>query len=627
MEFASRRARVLALAGLALLTAPGCRCSGREPPPAAAPREAGRSASALVLAGRVSDEHDRAVPGARVLTFGPTGDAAAAVPREARTDVDGGFGFGGLAPGRYMVLVEAVGLAALEPRSVDLPGPATVIRLEGQGRSLSGEVVSDGGPVRAARVRLGGGGRGLERETASDEAGRFVFHGLGPGAYALRATRGLLASPVATGASVDEGEAGGTGAPSRPVRLVLGPGLGLEGVVVDDGGHGLPGAEVRAEATPDDPLAESARTGPDGRFRLGPLPPGRLRLVARAAGFLLRAPVSVALDVKKALPPQRLELVRGASLGGRVVDARGAPVGDAQIRCGGAGGVDVADLAVIFDRLPLAAEAAATGGGAGRALGATKVARSDARGVFRLDALLPGPVHLTITRAPWAPLELDAAALEPGQHSDVGVVTLREPAPGDAGAPAPTPPARAGATLVGLATDSGNRPLARARVRAWPPGLSGAPAPGAAAFASALTDAGGHFTLTGVPDGPLLLELDHPSYPVTFAAATPGAAATLTAPIPGGVGGEVREHVTGASVPRASVEGVGPGGQTVTTSGGARKPDAATFRLLRLRPGHWTLTAKAPGYRAATRELDVPPSATVGETSVRGLRLELDVER
>jgi hypothetical protein len=615
MEFASRRTRVLALAGLALLGAPACRCSGREKPAGTAPT--GRPAATFVLEGRVTDEHDRAVPGARVLTFGPTGDAAAAVPREARSDLAGRFSFDGLVQGRYTLLVEAVGLAALEPRTVELPGSATVIRLEGQGRSLSGEVVAEGGPVRGARVRLGGEGRGLERETVSDEAGRFVFHGLGAGAYALRATRGLLASPVASGVS----------ATSPPVRLTLGPGLGLEGVVVDDGGRGLPGAEVRAEATPDDPLAESVASGPDGRFRLGPLPPGRLRLVARAAGFLLRAPVGVALDAKKALPPQRLELVRGASLEGRVVDARGAPVGDAQIRCGGAGGVDVADLAVIFDRLPLAAEAAATGGGAGRALGATKVARSDARGVFRLDALLPGPVHLTITRAPWAPLEMDAAALEPGQHSDVGVVTLRETAPGDAGPTAATPTARAVATLVGVATDSGNRPLARARVRAWPPGLSGAPAPGAAAFASALTDAGGHFTLTGVPDGPLLLELDHPSYPVTFAAATPGSPTTLTAPIPGGVDGEVREHVTGAGVPRASVEGVGPGGQTVTTSGGARKPGAATFRLLRLRPGHWTLTAKAPGYRAATRELDVPPSATLGETSVRGLRLELDLDR
>src|SRR5450432_3379480 len=101
MEFASRRARVLALAGLALLNAPGCRCSRREKAAETAPRGASRPAPTFVLEGRVTDESDRAVPGARVLTLGPTGDAAAAVPREARSDLTGTFSFGGLAQGRY----------------------------------------------------------------------------------------------------------------------------------------------------------------------------------------------------------------------------------------------------------------------------------------------------------------------------------------------------------------------------------------------------------------------------------------------------------------------------------------------------------------------------------------------
>jgi hypothetical protein len=349
--------------------------------------------------------------------------------------------------------------------------------------------------------------------------------------------------------------------------------------------------------------------------------------VARAPGYLLRVAVNVTLAPGAGPAPQRLELVRAASAEGRVADARGAPVPGAQIRCGG-GGADLTDLAVIFDPLPLAAEAAALGGVGGPGRGATKVARTDTTGAFRLEELLPGPVRLAVTRAPYAPLELETASLAPGEHRDLGVLTLRDaPAP-DAGAPLLAPaPGPADATVVGVARDSGNRPLARARVRAWRLGPSdglAAAAPGAPALASAVTDAGGHFTLAHVPRGPLLVAVDHPSYPEALARAIPGAPVELTAPIPGGVDGEVREHVTGAPVAGASVEAVGPNGQRATV---AAKKGVATFRLPRLRPGHWTLTARAPGYRSAVRDVDVAESPILGETSVRGLRIELDQDR
>ena len=122
---------------------------------------------------------------------------------------------------------------------------------------------------------------------------------------------------------------------------------------------------------------------------------------------------------------------------------------------------------MIFDPLPLAAEAAALGGVvAGPGRGAPKLARTDARGAFRLEELLPGPVHLAVTRTPFAPLETETASLAPGEHRDLGVLTLRDAsAAPDAGAP--PVPAPGEATLAGVARDSGGRPLARARVRAW----------------------------------------------------------------------------------------------------------------------------------------------------------------
>src|SRR5260221_13841870 len=110
MEFASRRTRVLALAGVALLTGGACR---RRAPKQGPGEAAGPSSATLTLGGRVTDEVDRAIPGARVLAFGPQGDAAAATPPEARTDPRGRLPFGGPPPGRHTLLVEAAGLAAV----------------------------------------------------------------------------------------------------------------------------------------------------------------------------------------------------------------------------------------------------------------------------------------------------------------------------------------------------------------------------------------------------------------------------------------------------------------------------------------------------------------------------------
>jgi hypothetical protein len=657
MEIASRRTSVLAVAGSAFLLALqsplglaplgvvallGSSCRLEKRPRGAETTGWPPQPSAFEVTGRVTDESERVVPDARVLLVGPASEAETAAPRrETRSDPAGRFTFEGLPRGRYSVLVEAVGLAPSDRPDVAIPGGPLVVRLAGQGRSLSGLVIYAGAPVAGARVRIGGGA--LARSTTSDDQGRFVFHGLGDGPYTLRATKGLLSSPILAEATTQDeagGEPGRDAGPGAPPPLELAGGLGIAGSVVDDLGRPLARAEVRAEASPDDPLADTAATKADGRFQLGPLPPGRYRLVATAPGHLLRAPLTVTLATPggqelvrqgasrpAALAP-RIELVRSASAAGRVVDAHGVAVVGAQIR-GGGGGADLTDLAVIFDPLPLAAEAAASLPGARHGgPGANKVVRSDAAGAFRLDDLLPGPIHLSITQAPFAPLETETTSLGPGEHRDLGLLTLRDSrgtAPTDAGAAppataAPSMPAQRPATLAGIARDSSKRPLSRARVRAW----MATPGPSSSPVAATVTDAGGHFTLAHVPAAPLVVELDHPSYPVTLASATPGASLELIVPVAGGIDGELREHVTGAAVTRGTIDALGPGGQRATAS---TKKGAGAFRLTRLSPGHWTLTARAPGFRTEVRDVDVPESQFLGEASVRGLRIELDLER
>src|SRR5580693_3324375 len=107
MEFASRRARVLAAAaGVAFLTAGACR--------KAAPTidDGPRAAATFALVGRVTDEADHAVPGARVHAL-REGDGGATSAREGVADLAGRFSFEGLPAGRYALLVEAVGLASI----------------------------------------------------------------------------------------------------------------------------------------------------------------------------------------------------------------------------------------------------------------------------------------------------------------------------------------------------------------------------------------------------------------------------------------------------------------------------------------------------------------------------------
>jgi hypothetical protein len=671
MEFASRGARLLvvASAGLLLSTLASGACRRRPPP-----RPPARTAT---LEGSLRDKAGRAVPGASVLAL-PQADAGAraGAPRRARTSDGGTFRFEDVPRGRYTLVVDVLGLGAIEPAPVEVPGPPVDLRLRESVRWLDGQVVDGAGqPANGARVLLGGTGGRLTREAIADvRGGFFSFAVLEAGAYALRARHGTLVSPTFIPAADLKGG----------IVLTLGPGSFIAGQVVDDAGAGVGGVEVRAEAGDDDPLPEVTTARADGGFRLGPLPPGRVRVVASAPGHLLRAPVSVDLADGKAPPPQRLVLVRGASLSGRVVDARGAAVAGAEVRCVGAGPrTDLADLAVLDGVLPLAAEAAASPGTAGRAVGTTKTARSDERGAFRLQDLLPGPLRLEVSRPPFAPLAVDLGTVAPGAARDVGALVLRDAAPvagrvldekgapvagarvavspqigvfaqtdgagaftlalppgsytltasaagrspatatvNVAGSAAPPPVelrlAGAGGALDGLAQDSAHRPLARASVRAF-----AAQAHTGAPLAVAMTDAGGHFKLARLPAGALWIEVDRAPYPMTGAAAAVGTTLEVVVPVPGGVDGEVREHVTGAPVARARVEAAGPAGQRVSGVSGK----TGTFKLLRLRPGRWTLTVSAPGFRTATKEVDVPAAEILGETSVRGVRIEVDAAR
>jgi hypothetical protein len=80
-------------------------------------------------------------------------------------------------------------------------------------------------------------------------------------------------------------------------------------------------------------------------------------------------------------------------------------------------------------------------------------------------------------------------------------------------------------------------------------------------------------------------------------------------------------------VARFEIDAQGPAGATAHFSAPGRRADAKRgpfhFVLEPLTPGGWILRARAPGYGPVDRQIVVPPGGTLGEASVRDVRLEL----
>jgi Carboxypeptidase regulatory-like domain len=699
MEFASaRRAppELYCLVAVALaLGGGGChrRHDGPNPTVVAVPVPA----PSARLAGRVLDGREHAVPDARVLAFPiADGGAGAGEPARATADLDGRFAIEHLPAGPYRVLLEAAGFPAAQTAPVVAPNDALVLRVAGEGRSISGRVEESslgGPPLANVQVLLGAEGGGPVRETRTRADGRFAFGGLGDGTYALRAASGVWVSETVRGVVAKRDGA------ELASPLQLSPGGTSVGRVVQDSGEGLVDVEVRAESTAvtgDDALPTVVRTKKDGGFTLAPLVVGTYRVTAARPGYVLRTAPTVTFkeDAELGVPfdPQlgtrpsiKLELLRGARVTGRITDARGAVAAGAHVRCV-ASAMD--DLTVLTGQLPLAAEAAALPSGAGRALGSTRSAIADAHGRFTVDDLIPGRYRVEVAQAGFEPLQTDELTLAPGERRDLGALALRDGFPvagrvvdeggtplegarvtaagadpsssglttatdgagsfsialpagsyrltasarghgptraevtvqaGAAPAPVELRLPRVEAVLEGLVRDNGGRPLGRARLLAWPraPASVG---PSETPLGSTTADVGGHFRLADLPAGELRVEVQHPDYPHVTLPATPGQFATLTVPFPGGIAGEAHARASGAVVSRGRVEAAGPDGAKAS----AEIQRAGSFRLPRLAPGHWRLTVSAPGFRAADQDLDVPPSPSLGEPSVRDLRVELD---
>jgi hypothetical protein len=364
---------------------------------------------------------------------------------DVRTGEDGHFRIGPLPESRYLLAVHAEGwLPGLFP-SDTLDGPESRLELF-LPRGLTGRVLSGGSPARGVEVRLEfqSGSGGDTRVVKTDAEGRFLFESLSPDHYRLTAEQGGRSALAQFELAGD--------APWPEVVLRLGEAFFVEGTVLDDAGRPVPGAHVSASLSETRRWAREARTGPDGRYRLGPVEPGFHTFQITAERYLRG--YGLEEELKEGSGPVDFILQRAVSVFGTVVDPEGHPLPHIWI-------------SLLHPGSPNPRH------------GNTEAyTRADEDGRFVLDADEPGAYLLDIDDETVLPEQLEVRAPAEGVR-----VVLRR-----------------GGSVSGTFTDDQGLPVVRGWVELWEPGETGG------ARRMAHVDETGRFLLQGLAPGRYMLE-------------------------------------------------------------------------------------------------------------------------
>jgi protocatechuate 3,4-dioxygenase beta subunit len=397
----------------------------------------------------------------------------------AETDAEGVFSLNGVpAHVGYVLLIDHPPYRRIVLRGIGVERDRTTdvgVILLGAPTALGGEVLDargrpvPGATVQVLRDRSQGDSFDLRgaifelqsamnfvAEARAEVDGSFVVRDLPPARYVLRVSAPGYATTFRTGVLVTPDEN------STNVRVVLDPGSGFEGRVLDEAGRPLAGARVIAVAIPGKTLNRFDRidvtTGSDGRYRIDTLVTGMLYGVeAWAEGY---APTGRPLTTGEGVREVDFRLVRSGRIEGRVTDAdTGAGVPDCQVTVLAGPIVGVSPVSTV----------------------------TDAGGGFVLEHVNPGPVIVFSAKA---------EGYQPGDRADLKSVNGLRVTSGE------TTwvdwKLRAGGSVSGRVTSDAGRPVAYARValidrrrsrQRWTGEIS------------AMTDVDGRYELVGVREG------------------------------------------------------------------------------------------------------------------------------
>jgi carboxypeptidase family protein len=553
-----------------------------------------RLAAGAWIGGVVRDGGTKApIEGARVQARvpgagGPWEPKAGLV--ETTTDAQGRFRVDGLGPGRQVLRAAARGYAAQFETSTR-PG-ASVSFFLAPGAGVVGRV-RDGRdqPVAGAIVEVESTGRGMGfraagRPEETDANGRFELLGLEPGEYRLTARHREPAPAIST-ITLARGTV-------EQADLVLRPGVEVAGRLVDAEERPVPGsvalAEVDGQAAPST-VAEVSKSlaGDDGRFRMAHVPVGGHVLAVVAPGF---APQRVEVTVGTSpVDVGDVRLEPGLVIQGRVVDAGGTPVSEAELKAAPA----VLERKM-YDESP------------------ERTARSEGNGFFLIGGLGEGTYEVTVEAYAFGRV---VKSINAGTKN---VTLALEP----------------GGSITGQVVDEGGRPLTHYRVVAQVKRSEDDRRGYQRPYSQVVTAEDGRFTIDNVAATTYLLDVSSAEYEsasIDDVAVRSGAATgvgRVVQRVEGIVRGTVVDArdvpVAGAEVaaePRSFLHFVPPP-RTTTDGDGA-------FALRGVATGTVEVTVSHPSYAAgSTGRIEVDPAR--GPTEVRvvlgqGARVQGSVQK